>query len=145
MSDNNNWTVIAEHTRAMALADGALVAVNPKLVKEAGIKVSVALSAGLSAALTPSRAERRAGQSFNGRLLDLLILFHVNAAATQNRDRNRFAYKLLVARSFGEQSIDVEAFIGPGDNGEPALTIFRPEDDGPLRHRCPYPGFIQTS
>ena len=120
--------VIFSYTRAEALADGVLVGVS-ELAREAGVRYPVAVTRRVwDEVVTPRDEDRPAGQSETGRLWDLLWMLRVaSQAAPGNQDR--LDYKMLVFRKGLHQEVQLTAVCGPGDNGEPVITVMIPGED----------------
>lgn len=124
--------VIHRYNRAGAIADGTLVDVT-ETAREAGFRVPVALTRtvwGDCVYWGPEDNERAVYQDEAGRLRDVLWMAWL--AAKANKDAERVAFKMLrVPRgSRTEQPTPVTLLldIGPGDDGEPVVTIGFPED-----------------
>jgi hypothetical protein len=123
---------IFSYTRAQALADGVLVDVT-ETAKEAGFKLPVAITEALHSRLTPTKADQSLGQDYEGWLWDVLWLavFTIKLADPGTDTVN---YTVVLqeaeAQSGQPQNIDLRlrAVCGPGDEGEPVVTIGFPED-----------------
>lgn len=121
--------VIHMYTRAQALEDGVLVDVT-EMAREAGIKFPVALTA----TVYQRNVEVPDGvtaQDVSGRLWDILWMFRRAASQchgdilqfqlyVRNHNRERLTRQDLVT---------LKAVCGPGDNGEPVITIMLPNED----------------
>lgn len=124
--------VIYAYTRAQAFADGVLVDVS-ETAKQTGFKLTVAITEALHSRLTPTRADQALGQDYDGRLWDVLWLaaFTIKLA-DRGTDTVNFTVVLqeTEARSGQPQNTDLRlrAVCGPGDEGEPVVTIGFPED-----------------
>jgi hypothetical protein len=124
--------VIYVYTRAQAIVDGVLVDVT-ETGKEVGFKLPVAITEALQSRLTPTKAAAAIGQEYNGRLWDVLWLaaFTIKLA-DRGTDTVTFTVALqeVEARSGQPQNTDLRlrAVCGPGDEGEPVITIGFPED-----------------
>lgn len=122
---------ISIYSRADALRDGVLVEVPADIRREAGILYPVAVTDHLWSYIDPGNLEEMPGQSVDGRLWDLLWLFR---CAARRGSGARIKYHITVltkttgARARNE-TITVLAVCGPGDYGEPVLTLMLPEDD----------------
>ena len=123
---------ISIYSRADALRDGALVEVPADLRREAGILYPVAVTDHLwSSYIEPDNLAEMPGQSVDGRLWDLLWLFR---CASRRGSGARIKYHITVlTKTAGTRArmktITVIAVCGPGDYGEPVLTLMLPEDD----------------
>jgi len=124
--------VVYVYTRAQAIADGVLVDVS-ETAKEVGFKLPVAITEALHERLTPTKADAAIGQDYDGRLWDVLWLaaFTIKIA-DPGTDTVTFTVALqeVEAKSGQPQSINLRlrAVCGPGDEGEPVVTIGFPED-----------------
>jgi hypothetical protein len=124
--------VIYSYTRTQAIADGVLVDVT-ETAKEANFKLPVAITEALENRLTPTWADQGLGQEYEGRLWDVLWLaaFTIKLA-DRGTDTVNFTVALQEAdaKSGGPQTTElhIRAVCGPGDEGEPVITIGFPED-----------------
>lgn len=120
--------LIHVYTRAQAIADGTLVDVSAT-AHEAGFMIPVALTAALHADVNDLSGKYvTAGQDARGRLWDLLYLARLNAAKPENADASEFIFELCMPVGEG-QKYSVKAAIGPGDDGQPVLTLLPPTED----------------
>jgi hypothetical protein len=140
--------VIYAYTRAQAIADGVLVDVT-ETAEEVGFKLPVVITEALHNCLTPTKADQAIGQDYDGRLWDALWL----AAFTIKLEDPSASLPGLAARAgragsgtdtvsftVDQQEVDAKsgqpkkvdlrlrAVCGPGDEGEPVVTIGFPED-----------------
>ena len=116
------------YTRADALAEGLLVDVTGT-AREAGFLFPVALTQSIWADVNDlSGRNVVAGQSPEGRLWDLLFMAAHAARRSENRDTNEFVYSLVMPVG-ADNNYRAKCPIGPGDNGEPVVTILRPDED----------------
>jgi hypothetical protein len=121
--------VLHTYTRADALEDGTLVDVS-ETAKEAGIKFPVALTRAVWSRyveLTP--AAQRALNDERGRLWDVVWMFRC-AAVQMQRSGGEILFSLyVVTKSVRPSRVTLKAICGPGDEGEPVITIMLPEED----------------
>ena len=122
-----NADLIHSYTRAQALADGVLVDVST-VAREAGIRYPVALTRaawGRCVRVPPGVA----CPASSGRLWDVLWLLALSLrrasgalvrVAVHVRNSNREGTPPLVR---------LKALYGPGDDGEPVLTVMLPDED----------------
>ena len=121
--------VISSYSRAQAIEDGALVDVST-VAKEAGIKFPVAMTATVWGQYVEV-PEGVGCQDESGRLWDIVWMFRCAAAKF---DGDTLLFKLYV-RNHNRERLDrrdlvtLKAICGPGDNGEPVVTIMTPEED----------------
>lgn len=126
--------MISLYSRADALRDGVLIQADPVLCQQAGIRFPVAVTDHLWAYIEPDNMHMMPGQSKTGRLWDLLWMFTLAAKRTTgSRDRMKFKviFMILAADHVRPHSetVTIIAVCGPGDEGEPVITLMLPEDD----------------
>lgn len=137
MSDK--WELIHVYTRAQAIADGVLetttdLVPDEDLARQAGWKYPVALTAAVAGLVRPTEAEARLGQDLKGRLWDLLWMGCL-AVRRSAGDGDTVRYELLMWMVRAghppntQCTVRVKAVVGPGDEGEPVVTILLPEED----------------
>ena len=118
------------YTRAEALADGVLVDVTDT-AKEAGFRIPVALTRALRADIYAIPERLRGIADTAGRLWDVLFMGHC-AIKQQPSTTSLCLYRLeMPVREIENHGplYEVKAVCGPGDDGEPVLTLMRPEED----------------
>ena len=131
--------VISTYTRAQALEDGVLVDAGP-MARELGFKFSVALTSAVWAdcvAWTDSDSQKKPFQDPSGRLYDVLFMAAF-AIQTSEESSDRLLYGMLpyelyrVPRdgfSTEAKPVTLKLIIGPGDHGEPVMTVLFPNED----------------
>ena len=138
---NEFGPVIFSYTRAQAIADGVLVDLTklfPKLVQEAGIKLHLAMtSTAFVETVGPIcsdeikngfREERLPdGQSYEGRLWDVLWMFKLAIRKSPFTDRCNF--EVLVWNGKSHDTVKLWCLCGPGDDAEPVLTVMLEGED----------------
>jgi hypothetical protein len=123
---------VAVYTRRQAIEDGVLVdlmqAETLSLVREAGFKLPVAMTAGAFAATVAGIGETLpAGQDLKGRLWDVLWMLRYAVKAATDTDRIHFRVNVWTGRQHDE--VRMWALCGPGDTGEPVVTIMLEGED----------------
>jgi hypothetical protein len=142
MSDTDRATrqspfgdLIDTYSRADLIQMGALVPVPEETAREVDIGVPIALTlAAWVDCVAWTEADRRrkpaAFQDENGRLWD--VLWMTRAVIIRNRGRSRAPVQLhRVPRegpTVGLRLMTLLAVIGPGDAGEPVLTVMQPDE-----------------
>ena len=123
--------VISMYSRSDAISDGVLVPISPTLCNEAGIKFPVAVTDTIwNGYIDPSNISQLPGQSVDGRLWDLLWMFRCAVkAASGGGDRIRYQVLFQMNPSGAPEEVDLIAVCGPGDAGEPVITIMLPGED----------------
>ena len=124
--------VIFAYTRAQALADGVLIDAGA-LASEAGLRWPVALTVAAwedCVGWGPSDNALQGPQDATGRLWDVLVL--AAHAARTGTDSTLYFDLCRVPRDGHARRATVTTLklhVGPGDAGEPVMTILQPEED----------------
>lgn len=120
--------VIYAYTRAQAIEDGVLVDVTAT-AREAGFTWSVALTAAAWTEAVTWHDSNRALQDEAGRLWDVLTM----ARWATQRGGDRTLFRVLrvpnTAQATRPTYATLQLLAGPGDDGEPVLTITCPNED----------------
>lgn len=126
------FEIVHAYSRAEAIEDGEFVDVNavyPDLIADAGIKFPVAMTR----RVWEKCVEVPAGvwfQDEKGRAWDILWLFA--CAARRERLSSRVIFGVHVRKDNREAVpplVQLVAAVGPGDEGEPVITIMFPDED----------------
>lgn len=134
--------VIYSYSRADALRDGVLVDVST-LASEYGVRWPVAMTAAahLATVAWDERIEARkpgyTGQDETGRCWDVLTMMRrmLPAACEQAQQQGygRVPFRVLCVPSEGAgvraRLTELALHVGPGDEGEPVITIMLPNED----------------
>ena len=118
--------LIHAYTRAQALEDGQLVDVTDN-ARQVGITVPVAVTAavfGLCIEVPPSR---RRLEDIGGRTHDIVWLPRCAIARKSNGRRVDFSVRCSTRK--GIRRIALKALCGPGDAGEPVITVMMVDED----------------
>ena len=126
--------VISTYTRAQAIEDGVLV--DPgSMAKEVGFKWPVALTADAWAdcvAWTEDDSQQQVYQDQSGRLWDLVFMAS-HAIRISKRSGDRLLFQLYRVARDGHSTkavlVTLKLIVGPGDTGEPVITIMLPNED----------------
>jgi hypothetical protein len=116
--------VIYQYSRKQAIEDGVLVDIS-EMAREAGIKFPVAVTRSVFAVLEDTSAP---AQDFQGRAWDMLMIFRVEARSCDS-DEIHFAPLFTTAGSKKPGPVPMWAKCGPGDEGEPVVTILLEGED----------------
>lgn len=120
--------VIYAYTRKQAIEDGVLVDIT-LIARQYGFVIPVAITANLmNSYVKPSPELEELGQSLSGRLADVLTVLYYTAKKGNNISQVAFKVDFLIEDEKLE-TVNIIGDIGPGDEGEPVLTIMLPEDD----------------
>jgi hypothetical protein len=140
--DQPEGPMIFSYTRRMAIEDGVLVdlmqAPTPeepgrddlaKLVREAGFKIPVAMTA-TAFGLTVCHVgeELPAGQSANGRLWDVLMVLRA-AIRKLPPNEDRVFFDVSVWDGQKHNTVKLWCQCGPDDEGRPCLTVMLQGED----------------
>ncbi len=126
-TDATDLELISIYTRSEALADGVLVDVT-ETAREAGFLYPVALTRAawdLCVALTP--AAKRAGNDERGRLWDVIWMMRWAAGRSSGGPQITFELR-CVTTSVRPSRVALRSVVGPGDDGEPVVTVMLPEE-----------------
>lgn len=122
--------VIHTYTRGQAITDGVLVDVTDT-AREAGFTIPVALTAAAHADTVAWDGANAAYQDESGRLWDVLTMARHGATRQPGASSVRFGVLRVpnTARATTPRIAQLVAHIGPGDQGEPVITIMQPGED----------------
>jgi hypothetical protein len=121
--------LIPRYTRAEAIRDGVLIDVSPT-AREAGIRWPVALTTSAWAQCVAVPAGLVC-QDEAGRLVDALFLLRW-AIALSGRGACELRFGVHVRNDNRERTpplVRLKAVCGPGDHGEPVVTVMLPTED----------------
>jgi hypothetical protein len=129
--------LIHTYSRADALDDGYLVDVS-KTAREAGFRFPVALTRAAwndCVEWTEADSDRKHWpQDEAGRLWDVLTMtrFYMRGVVRRDPDTDRFMLQVLrvprEGRGVKARMVRLMAHLGPGDQGEPVITVGFPSD-----------------
>ena len=115
------------YTRAEAIHDGVLIDVSA-VAREAGLRYPVALTraAWERCVAVPPRVE---GQDEQGRLCAVLWILALSAGSC---DKSELRFAVQVRNDNRRRTpplVHLKAICGPGDQGEPVLTVLLSDED----------------
>ncbi|MES9874700.1 MAG: DUF6573 family protein [Candidatus Sedimenticola sp. 6PFRAG7] len=126
--------VIYTYTRAQAIEDGVLVEAG-SMAQEAGFKWTVALTSAVwedCVAWTDDDSRKKPFQDQSGRLWDVLYMAS-HAIRTSKDSGDRMMFQLYRVPRDGHSTeavlVTLKLIVGPGDAGEPVITILLPDED----------------
>ena len=126
--------VIHQYTRAQALADGVLIDAGP-MARETGFRRPVAITSAAwrdCVAWTDSDNQRQIHQDQSGRLWDVLFMAAYGARkAKDHKEQLEFSLYRVPRDGHTKKSLrtTLKLISGPGDDGEPVITILLPNED----------------
>jgi hypothetical protein len=124
--------VIYSYTRAQAISDGVLIDVT-KVAREAGFIHPTVVSQTLWNMITQI-PELYRHEDQNGRLWDVVWMAYITGKRPSNKNASRIEFGVILhtknepARHETDQTVRLLCDCGPGDYGEPVITIGLPED-----------------
>ena len=126
--------VIPTYTRAQAIEHGVLVDAGP-MAKEVGFIWPVALTSAVWAdcvAWTDDDRQKQAYQDQSGRLWDVVHMASY-AIRTSKDSGDQLLFQVYRVPRDGHSTkavrVTLKLIFGPGDSGEPVITILLPEED----------------
>jgi len=126
--------VISSYSRVQAVEDGVLIDVT-SMAREAGFKWPAALTHAAwceCVAWTEQDSRCQVHQDESGRLWDVLFMAsYAIRTTTDSGDRLRFSlYRVPKdGHSAEAEEVTLKLMVGPGDVGEPVITIMLPNED----------------
>jgi len=126
--------VIYSYSRAQAIEDGVLVDAG-SMAQEAGFKWPVAFTSAVwddCIAWTDEDKAKQAYQDQSGRLWDVLYMAsHTIRTSNGSSDQLRFELYRVPrdGKSMKAELVTLKLIVGPGDQGEPVITIMMPNED----------------
>lgn len=126
--------VISTYTRTQAIADGVLI--DPgNVAREVGIVWPVAITAEAWAdcvAWTDADTKRQVYQDQSGRLWD--VIYMASHAIRNCKERtNELSFQIFRVprdgKSVESELMTLKLIVGPGDSGEPVITMLLPHED----------------
>ncbi|MCG7890135.1 MAG: hypothetical protein JAZ17_27700 [Candidatus Thiodiazotropha endolucinida] len=126
--------VISTYTRAQAIEDGVLIDAGA-MASEAGFKWPVALTTAAWAdcvAWTEEDSRQQVYQDETGRLWDVIYMAS-HAIRTSKDSGDRLLFQLYRVprdgKSLEAELVTLRLIVGPGDAGEPVVTILQQHED----------------
>lgn len=132
--------VIFSYTRAQAIDDGVLVDLT-EWAKETGFRIPMACTSEVwHRYITPPEGTRDLGQSERGRAHDVLWMLFVaiKRQTAHNRAEDNgparsddcLLYEVIFLQAPSRhETVTLRSICGPGDDGEPVITIMLPYED----------------
>ncbi len=120
------WTLIYAYTRAQALADGVLVDVTAQ-ARQTGFVWPVAVTRTLWSMIEEIPVAH-AYQDIAGRLHDVLWMAFL-AIRRDTSGGTELLYTVILHTTAAPDEVTLKLVTGPGDEGEPVVTIMLPDED----------------
>lgn len=125
---SEGFEVIHAYTRAQAIEDGVLVDMSA-LAREAGFRWPLAVTRSVWSIIEPNDALKKEGQSYAGRAWDLLNILRSEMRSARDGCEVRFAPYFVTETGQTPRQVAMRAVSGPGDEGEPVITVMMPDED----------------
>lgn len=130
----DDFELIFAYTREQAIEDGVLIDVS-KMATEAGIKLPVAVTEAVWNTYInwdEEDSKKQTLQDLEGRLWDVLYMLKIAILKLKNNE-SQLRYQLSVVPRDGKSTkaklTTLKSICGPGDKGEPVITIMLPKED----------------
>ena len=122
--------VIFSYTRAQAIEDGVLADLS-EWARETGFRIPVACTSAVwHGYIVPPAGTEGLGQSERGRAHDTLWMLYVAIRQSKGAEREQLLFKVVFLQTPRKrETVTFKAHCGPGDQGEPVITIMRPNED----------------
>ena len=122
--------VIFSYTRAQAIEDGVLVDLT-EWARETGFRIPVACTAAVwHGYIVPPAKTEGWGQSERGRAHDLLWMLYLAIRQSKGAGQEWLLFKLIFLQApHKHETVTLKAHCGPGDRGEPVITIMLRDED----------------
>lgn len=118
--------IISVYSRAQAIEDGILIDVT-QTAREAGFVYPVAVTCDLWADIQDIPPSKQGFQDVAGRLWD--VLYMARRAIQQSQEEGTFLLYRLIMHVERRSTYTVKLVCGPGDEGEPVITLMQPDED----------------
>ena len=126
------FKVIEVYTRAQAFEDGVLVDIS-EWAREYGFVFPVAVNNSVWSLIEDPEGMKCAGQSVKGRGLDVVAMLATYIKRSQGGSAIKFPviFTTGISRTGKEkrETFWLKGVCGPGDNGEPVITVMLPDED----------------
>ena len=126
--------IISTYTRAQAIEDGVLIDVS-SIAKESGFEWPVSMTAGAWAdcvVWSDTDSQTQVYQDQSGRLYDVIFMaFQAICLSREAGDRLLFRLYRVPrdGHSMDAELTTLKLIVGPGDSGEPVITIMLVDED----------------
>ena len=121
-----DWDLIHTYTRAQALADGCLVD-DTEQARQTGFVWPVAVTRTVWA-MIEAVPVAHAHEDLAGRLHDVLWMAFL-AIRRDTSGGSELLYQLILHTATAPDEVTLKLVTGPGDEGEPVVTIMLPDED----------------
>jgi hypothetical protein len=131
-NDNNPFAdadIIYRYTRKQAIEDGVLVDLS-RWASETGFRIPVACTQAIwSDYIEPPEGTLDAGQSQRGRAHDVLWMLYLAIKRSLAGESELRFEVIFLNQKLEHETVTLKAVCGPGDEGEPVMTILLPHED----------------
>lgn len=120
---------IYRYTRMQALEDGVLIDLT-RWASETGFRIPVACTQAVwSDYIEPPEGTLEVGQSQRGRAHDVLWMLYVAVKRSPSGDPELRYDVIFLNKELEQETVTLKAICGPGDTGEPVITIMLTHED----------------
>lgn len=128
MSQFDFGEVICSYSRADAHDEGVLIQLSPQLTKEIGIKFPVSVTRAVhERCIEVTPCAEKMCNDLSGRTWDVLWMLSQAMRKARGSELTFEVYAIYKRNSASLHKL--KAVCGPGDNGEPVLTVMLPNED----------------
>jgi hypothetical protein len=122
--------VVFSYTRAQAIEDGVLLDMT-EWGRETGFRFPVACTAAVwHEYIVPPAGTEKLGQTERGGAHDMLWMLYNTIRGNRSDPKDQLLFKVLFLNAAGKhEEVTLKAHCGPGDYGEPVVTIMLPDED----------------
>lgn len=118
--------IISQYSRAQAIEDGFLVDISENEICQQHYKYPIALTRSVWDILQKAVSNKKFLNDWSGILHDLLFMSRNNAKKLSD---STLLFQVIIRGASRKSLYTFKVVCGPGDNGEPVLTIMMPIDD----------------
>lgn len=121
--------VLYRYTRRQAIADGVLIDLT-SWASETGFRIPVACTQAVwSDYIEPPEGTLDAGQSPRGRAHDVLWMLYLTIKRSPTGESELRFEVIFLNQKLEHETVALKAVCGPGDEGEPVMTLMLPHED----------------
>lgn len=124
--------LISSYSRKQAIEDGVLIDLNQIIsIKESGFKFPIACTSAVWDIINRAVRSKTCSNDFQGVVWDIMWLLRLTIQARIRKNMNTdIVYFSVIINGVGrKKKYMFKALCGPGDQGEPVLTILLPDED----------------
>ena len=120
--------IISSYTRKQAIEDSVLVDLT-EWAKKTGFSIPVACTSAVWNHIEPCEEAKEIGQDVRGRAHDLLWMLYCAIRRGGDQDQRLMFEVRFQNKPRRHETVTFKSMCGPGDAGEPVITIMMPDED----------------